>query len=343
MIWLTWRQFRTQAMAGAGALALLAIVLAVTGPGIADDYADGLASCGDEEACETFAQNFFSNHQPAFLGLLAIVLLTPVLVGLFWGAPMVAREVEAGTHRLVWNQSVTRTRWLAVKLGITALAAAALTALAAFAVDWWAEPVDKAAGRDAPRLAPLLFDGRGIVPIGYAVFAFMLGVTVGLLIRRSLAAMAVTLAVFAALQIAMPMLVREHLVPPTRLTTEITQSNLGEFMTRGPGSPIRVGVKPGDSGAWILVNETLDKSGNVVDTIPLTMDKGPCAENRAPGAMGPAPSCFAEIKRLGYRQRLVYHGSDHFWPLQWVETGVYVVLSLGLAGFCFYRIRRNLS
>ena len=35
------------------------------------------------------------------------------MIGAFWGAPMVARELETGTHRLVWNQSVTRTRWLA--------------------------------------------------------------------------------------------------------------------------------------------------------------------------------------------------------------------------------------
>ena len=53
----------------------------------------------------------------------AVVLVLPALIGLFWGAPLIARELEAGTHRLVWNQSITRTRWLAVKLGLTGLAA----------------------------------------------------------------------------------------------------------------------------------------------------------------------------------------------------------------------------
>ena len=46
--------------------------------------------------------------------------VAPALIGVFWGAPLVARELEAGTHRLVWTQSVTRTRWLATKLGLTA-------------------------------------------------------------------------------------------------------------------------------------------------------------------------------------------------------------------------------
>ncbi|WP_395105258.1 ABC transporter permease subunit [Actinomadura sp. SCN-SB] len=343
MIWLTWRQFRVQALAGGGALALLAIVLGVTGPDLADDYASGLATCGDAEDCERFAESFFADHQPAFLGLLAIVLLTPALVGLFWGAPLIAREVEAGTHRLVWNQSVTRTRWLAVKLAVTGSVAMLLTGLAAFAVDWWAEPLDEAAGLEAARMTPLMFDGRGIAPMGYAAFAFTLGVAVGLLTRRTLAAMAVTLAVFAVVQIAMPLVVRERLLPPTNVTTEITRANLGGFMSRGPGMPIKLTVKPDDPGAWMLTNETVDRSGKVVDTVPMKMGVGPCTEQRAPGPPGPAAECLAEIKRLGYRQKLVYHGSDRFWPLQWAETGVYAVLSLGLAGFCFYRIRRNLS
>jgi hypothetical protein len=343
MMWLTWRQFRVQAIAGFGALAVLGVVLGVTGPGLADAYEAGLASCTGEEACMAFTENFRSDHQLAFLGLMAVPLLVPALIGLFWGAPLIAREVETGTHRLVWNQSVPRTRWLAVKLGFTGLAAVAVSGLMSLVVTWWTDPLDKAAAADFPRMAPLLFDVRGIVPIGHAVLAFALGVTVGLLVRRALAAMAITLAVFVAAQIAMPLLVRPYLLPPTRTVTEITAQNLGEFMALGPGSPAEVGVRIPDRGAWILTNETIDKDGRVVETVPVYIDKGPCADRGDPGARGPAPSCFAEIKRLGYRQRLVYHGSDRYWTLQWVETGLCLLAGLGLAGFCFYRIRRNLN
>jgi len=45
----------------------------------------------------------------------AQALATPALLGIFWGAPLIARELETGTCRLAWNQSVTRTRWLTVK------------------------------------------------------------------------------------------------------------------------------------------------------------------------------------------------------------------------------------
>ena len=115
MTWLAWRQFRVQALAGAIGVALLGAVLLATGPGLADDYADGLALCGSD--CREFNDLFTDQHQAALLATTAIVLLLPALLGLFWGAPLVARELDAGTHRLVWNQSVTRTRWLGVKLG----------------------------------------------------------------------------------------------------------------------------------------------------------------------------------------------------------------------------------
>ncbi|MFD1049633.1 ABC transporter permease subunit, partial [Kibdelosporangium lantanae] len=55
-----------------------------------------------------------------------VMTVLPGVIGVFWGAPMVARELEAGTHRLVWNQTVTRTRWLATKLVLGGLVAMAV-------------------------------------------------------------------------------------------------------------------------------------------------------------------------------------------------------------------------
>ncbi|GAA2092890.1 ABC transporter permease [Actinomadura alba] len=343
MIWLTWRQFRAAAAATAAALAALAAVLAITGPGLADDYATGLTGCTTQsDGCSRFLQNFFHDNQAAFLGLTAVMLALPALTGLFWGAPMITRELEAGTHRLVWNQSITRTRWLAIKLGLTGLAAMAAAGLASLAVSWWSGPIDKAAAANEPgfpRMGTLLFDVRGIVPIGYAAFAFVLGVTVGMLVRRTLPAMAITLAVFAAVQVAMPLLVRPYLRPPVHATVEISMSNLEGLGFERGGGPLRLQLRTlaPDKNGWALSSRLVDTSGNTVSsTVPVSTTSGPCAPDPA---RGPS-ACFAELKRLGYRQEVSYHPSSRFWAFQRTETGIYTILALGLAGFCFRRLRR---
>jgi hypothetical protein len=117
MIWLTWRQFRAQAIAVCGAVGAVAVILAITGPKLARDYTAGITACDALGGCESFTDQFFNDHVPAYFALLAVVMFVPAIVGLFWGAPLITRELEAGTHQLAWNQSITRTRWLAVKLG----------------------------------------------------------------------------------------------------------------------------------------------------------------------------------------------------------------------------------
>ena len=354
MIWLTWRQFRAPAAMTAAALAALAAILALTGPGLADEYSSGIAACTDRSGgCSDFLDGFFRDHRGVFIAATLVVLVLPALIGLFWGAPLIARELESGTHRLVWNQSVTRTRWLAIKLGLLGLAAIAAAGLIGLAVDWWTDPIDKTAFDQFPRMEPLLFGTRGIVPIGYAAFAFALGVTVGMLVRRTIAAMAITLAVFVAVQVAMPQLVRAHLIAPVVSTIDPTPSSLNIFSFGPDGLQIRTTL-PDDTGAWVLSSRTVDASGRTVTRIPssssLSPTSGPCAPREppasAPAREGPGEElapCLAEVKRLGYRQQVTYQPSSRFWPLQWYETGIYTALALGLAGFCFWWLRHRLA
>ena len=339
MTWLAWRQFRASVATAAAALAVLAVILAVTGPGLAHDYSRGIAACtGHSGGCSNFVREFFRQHRGAFVGVTIATLALPALLGLFWGAPLIARELEAGTHRLVWTQSVTRVRWLAAKLGLAGLGVVAVAGLATLAVTVWSRPIDKTA-LDDPRMSPIVFAARGIVPIGYAAFAFALGVTVGMLVRRTLPAMAITLAVFVAVQLAMPRLVRAHLIPPVRADVTITASNLEMFAARAPDGPVRVSARASDPGAWVLSSHTVDKSGHSVDTIPLSLAATECA----PSKRGLAPSCFAKIARLGYRQRVTYQPASRFWALQAYETAIFVGLALLLSGFSFWWLRRRLS
>ena len=226
MTWLTWRQFRAQAFTATAALAVFAVLLAATGPHLASLYAtSGISGC-QATSCEHLASNFLQQLYAAgtywvlYLLGVVIILLAPALIGLFWGAPLIARELETGTSALAWNQSITRTRWLAVKLTLTGLGAMALTEGLSLMQAWWAAPIGRAVGHGAGgsnlamgRFSSLVFATHGITPLGYAAFAFTLGVTAGALIRRTVPAMAVTLAIFAAVQIAMPLWIRPHLFP----------------------------------------------------------------------------------------------------------------------------------
>ena len=178
-------QFRTQALVGVGGLVVVAVVLAVMGPHLAHLYGASVANCSAHSDCATAAAAFAQTDKSLRTWLGALVIVVPALIGMFWGAPLVAAELEAGTHRLVWAQSVTRTRWLGVKLGVVGLASMAIAGLLSLIVTWWASPVDRASMNVFGT-----FDQRDIVPVGYAAFAFALGVSAGAwpagLRRRSL-------------------------------------------------------------------------------------------------------------------------------------------------------------
>ncbi|WP_061291628.1 ABC transporter permease subunit [Herbidospora cretacea] len=346
MIWLTWRQFRASAVTTAAALAVLAAALVLTGPGLADRYAAGIAECTLDDTCPRFYDLFFDDYQMTFTVLNLALLALPALIGLFWGAPLITRELEAGTHLLVWNQGVTRVRWLTVKLALIGLTAVAAACVTGMLVTWWSRPLDSSAVPELAQMSPLVFSARGIVPMGYAAFAFVLGVSAGMLVRRTLAAMALTLAVFVAVQIAMPMVVRPHLMTPVTAVHELSRENVGGISVRRGGGEVRVQLKnavPGQAGAWVLASELLDPSGKVIasdgEDSPTTVSgtSGPCAPGASPDG------CPGEISAQGYRQQATYHPLDRFWAFQWIETGIYAALTIGLTWFSFWWIRRRLS
>lgn len=349
MIWLTWRQFRGPVALMSALLAVVGVILAVTGPTMATRYSTGIAACVKVESCDRFFDNFFDDYATPFLGVTLVVLVLPGIVGLFWGAPLITRELEAGTHLLVWNQSITRTRWLTVKLAVMGLVAMAAACLCGLAVTWWSAPMDKSAPPEFALMNPLVFDARGIVPMAYAAFMFVLGVAIGMIVRRTLPAMALTLAVFAALQIGMPLLVRPHLLPPTQAAIQLSAANVDGFR-RGGNDRLTLELTdqvPIDTGAWVLSSALVDPAGHTIATgepLPVSASSGPCMPPTSSAQGGdPMSLCFAELNRLGYRQAATYHPTSGFWPMQWIEAGLYALLTLGLTGLCFRWIRRRVS
>ncbi|HEY6294769.1 MAG TPA: ABC transporter permease [Streptosporangiaceae bacterium] len=341
MIWLTWRQFRIQAVTAAAALAAFAILLAITGPHLAGLYsAAGLGRCHGG-SCGSLASTFLNQlagpYPTLYLLGVAVIVLAPVVIGIFWGAPLIAHEFEARTHYLAWNQSVTRTRWLVVKLALPGLAALAVTEGLSLMQAWWAAPIGRAVGLGgtaggiarAGRFYPLVFATHGITPLGYAAFAFALGVTAGVLIRRTVPAMAVTLAIFAAVQLAMPLWIRPHLFPSQHTTIAIGS----EILLSGDGQNLSLTIftLPGHPEAWILASGAVNAAGHPVSTVP-------ACDQTVPGPVSAALDCLTSH---GIRVGVTYEPASRYWALEWTETAIFVALALALAGYCSWQLSRR--
>jgi hypothetical protein len=334
MIWFTWRQFRTQTWVTVGAVAVLGVLLFATGRSIADAYADAkMATCQADcaAAVEIFLAQVYSSASGTLYNFtMSTMYVVPALIGVFWGAPLIARELETGTHRLAWTQSVTRTRWLASKLAIVGAATAATAGILTWAVTSWAHQIDAAIDN---RITPFVYGARGIVPVGYALFAVALGVTAGLLIRRTVPAMAATLAVYIPAVAAMPLWIRAHLLPVSHAITPLDTASLEGIMITDDQMTQMTLVGGGHQpGAWMLSNKTITTSGEV-----FTGPAGNCGPEHT------HQECMAWIDTLGLRQELAYQPANNFWPLQWIEFGIFVGAAVLLAGFCFWWTRRRLT
>jgi hypothetical protein len=360
MIRLSMLQFRIQAVTAAVTLAAFTILLAATGPHLASTYAaDGLDSCHGS-GCLSPATYFTASlarspYAVLFLLSTGIILLAPAVIGLFWGAPLIARELETGTAALAWNQSVTRTRWLAVKLATGGLTAMAVTEALSLMQTWWAVPISQAAadgsgaGVAQSRFSQLNFATHGITPLGYAAFAFALGVTAGALIRRTIPAMAVTLAIFAALQVAMPLWVRPNLAPPDRTVIPVTSLGGAGPSQAGPGGDtftLYAKTIPGRPGAWLLSSGPVNAAGQPVSTTPAACTSVGNTGQSA-GAQGNAflpgqgPAAFLDcLGRHGIREAITYQPASRYWRFQLTEAAIYLALALALAGYCFRRLSR---
>ena len=348
MIWLAWRQFRAQALTGLVLLAVAAAYFLVTGLQMHHIYTADLASCTPVNSCDDVLNQFQRSYNGTLHLTELLVVASPALIGMFWGAPLIGRELETGTHQFVWHQTISRTRWLAVKLTVVGLASIGTACVLSYLMTWWAGPLDHLTGN---RFAAVTFASRDIVPLVYAAFAFALGATTGLLLRRTVPAMAVTLAVFIGLQILMPTLVRPHLLPSTTITfpvNQITAQQARAFYTRGGGDEMYFDGLPIPPGSWVISAPPVkDSAGRVVaahehlDCFPAPGAAGGRGGGETKAGGPDANQIGACLAPYDLHQSITWQPASHYWPLQWYEGGIFGLLAALLSGVCFWQIRRR--
>src|SRR5215472_14015103 len=315
MTWLVWRQHRVQYLVGAALLAAFAVMIVVTGTQVSDQFHAAQAACVAGHGCRQLGGLFMGSKVVGFLVI--ATLGTPVLVGLFWGAPLVAAEAEAGTTQFAWMQSVTRKRWLVVKIGWMLLAAAIWGGVISALVTWWASPTN---AEQLNQFDPGRFDIMSIVPVGYSLFAVALGVTAGAVTRRTLPALAVTLAGFVAVRVVITLWLRSHYLSAVTVTYNV----LGNYAPKGAYWRLASGVIGPNGQPLAQPNNT-----PYVDGIPQAYLPGACSVMNGPNAPNnPPPACVQALSH--FHAYLTYQPGDRFWAFQGIETGIFLVLAAGL-------------
>ncbi|MBL1115595.1 translation initiation factor IF-2 [Streptomyces sp. 110] len=331
LVWLVARQHRAALWAGlAVVVAIAAYIVWQRAEMVGYMRAHDILGCADWDAealchgreispqegtnptAEAF-RHLMDTYRTPLLNTGRLLIALPVLIGVFVGAPLFARELETGTHQVVWTQSVGRTRWLIAKLALPLVAVTAGTAVLAVLYTWWWRAAriqfqDIAWGTAVP------FDATGPAAVALAPLSFLLGAAAGLLLRRTVPAMVVTLGATAGVQYGLDAL-RPHLMTPRTIVSALSEDTSPQVYVN----------------AWRgMGNGYLSRSGA---KIPLDS----CSS--ATGAHG-WERCFA---RLGATKRWYeeLHPASHYWPMQWMQAGICLAAAVALAALCLWWIGRR--
>ncbi|MFF0746976.1 ABC transporter permease subunit [Streptomyces sp. NPDC004111] len=316
MKWLIWRQHRADAALMSAVLALTALVLVPNSLAMHRLFTtSGVEECLRtlRSGCQSpFLQDIADGYQPYINSVAPFLLALPVAAGLFLGAPLLAREYEQGTWQLAWSQSVPRTRWLAAKL----LAMGAGVALTSSALSWLATWWFSADARVKGRL-DMAFSVQGPAFPSHALFAFAAGALAGAVVRRTLPAMALTLAVYLAVRVPVETRLRMRLLPPVQVTLDPTSPDVRAAQ---PGPQDRV------LGHGLIAPDGRRLSQVEADTLAAGM---------------PRDAWPGYLHRNGLRDWYEYQPGDRFWALQAMEAGLFLALTAVLLTVLVTRIRRR--
>jgi hypothetical protein len=342
-----WLQSRQQTLVVTGLVATIAVVAAITGVQLSHLYHSLVSPCQGE--CDAAIAQFTSHDNFLQGALLFLMRIWPALLGVFLGAPLLAREFETGAFRLAWTQSVSRSRWVLTKLAVGGLATFVFAGAMALTVTWWFTSID--AVNDGKFG---VFDARDLAPIAYALFAFAVGALLGALFRRPLPAMAATIAAVAAVRIVVQQWVRPNLIPPLHMTTSLLSAESFGFLRTGNNVDL-VARNVGVPHAWVQSTQLINSATGHASTAGerWAFINQHCAAIAHPLTAPPIggtpmkpgnPQAFEACRNQAanyFHLAVTYQPNSRYWPFQWMEAGIFVALALVCAGVCYWWVTRR--
>lgn len=318
LIWLTWRQHRWPIVISAAITVGLTVYMLIT----ARQLADMADKCG--AACEQSPLGPTPSH--ATYAMNTVVFL-PVLVAVFWGVPLLAREYEQRTLPLAWSQDVSRHRWLFGKAAIMmALVGAMGTALAGAAA-YLAREFHAYTGAS-------LFDGSayaaaGWLPLTMALAWLAFGIAAGAATRRTMPALAVVAAAWFGSQIALMPRLRPHFMAPVTGALPLNApSNIMDLTQTGANT-----VYVDGHGNRYTMDQLMEKCTTALSA----------HQARGTRIVISSPTCE---QKLGVAQLSTYQPAGRLGAFHAIDNGINLGLlaaALLVAWWCVHRTRTTTS
>jgi ABC-type transport system involved in multi-copper enzyme maturation permease subunit len=324
LAWVTWRQHRPALIGAAVFLGLVSSYLLIMGVAINNAYAK-VASChpAGSGTCQQLARAFSQEYWGGGGGgavsaggaqtVSSLMLVVPVLLGVFLGAPVLAREFETGTFRFAWTQGCGRFRWAVSKLVLLAVLVTAVTWAFTELFSWYYHAF--LADGQVSRLLPLAFGLLGVAFAAWTLAAFAIAAFFGALLRRTLPAMAATLATWTVLAIGTAVWLRQHYQAPLRTTAN----------------------PPSD--AWVLSSYVTGPHGQVLSQRALfqLFQQAPASVQNSPN-----PNALTNwLTQQHYTQWTSYEPASRFWHFQLIEGGWLLALSAVAIAAAIWLVRRR--
>jgi hypothetical protein len=306
MIWVGWRQQRVETLIAVGLLAVLAAVAIPVGVHMASVYShEGLDACtgnANPGSCGVLVGQFMLRFSNLNL-LLGWATLVPALAALLFAAPFVL-DLDNGTYRLYWTQSITRRRWIVTKLGLGVIATVLVAGCVVVLAMWSRTPLDHLSGR----VGTTTYDGEGIVPIADALFVLGVAVAIGALWRRAVPALIVSFIVYVIGRAFMDSWLRQRLLSPVKTT----------WLAQGSGGP--------NLNQALVIDQFISNKGGH----RLAGSVGPCVRGGPGGLFSHTQVCAQPHPGAHVYMTAIYQPASRFWELQALEFAIVAAIGLAL-------------
>jgi hypothetical protein len=339
MLWVSWRLQRGALLVAGAAAAAFATVLVVRGLQIhsvfgllARDHCDGPGP--GPQACSALAGK--TGSASTIFGPAALTAF-PVLIGMFVGAPMFARDFETGTQRFAFTQGTNRGRWVAGRMTFAGIACTAVAAALGLLASWWVSPFR------SPDAGPW-WPGQALTMVtpvllaGWTLLGLITGAALGMLIRRTVLAMAAAGAAVGVLAGPVAGLLRGALLsidPVAVRTTPGVLSVCGTTCTQSvppPGTTVGIWVHAGYTvGGWFTRPGGHLVSAAQANSIVAHMPQKIATSDRVAG--------WLAAHHLVYW--LAYQPGSRYWVFQFAEFGALLAAAGLLAGLTVTMVRRR--